>query len=494
MTTTPAPTRPVPRPHAPDWLVLALVCTAQFMVILDVSIVNVALPSMRRDLGFSETGLQWVVNAYTLAFAGFLLLGGRAADLYGRRRLFILGLGLFSLASLAGGLAQNGATLVAARAVQGLGGAVLAPATLTILTTTFAEGRARSRALGVWSAVMAAGGAAGALLGGILTDLLSWRWILFVNVPIGVAAIVAGRAFLVESKGDERRSLDLAGTVTLTGGLVALVYAIVRTDVYAWTAWQTLSVLAVAAVLLAASLVIEARLAPHPLLPLGLLRLRGVTGANLVALLLGGALFALFFFLSLYLQNVLGYSPLRAGVAFLPLTAGIVVGSAISARAVNRLGVRPLLAAGPLLAGVGMLWLSRISPTGDYWIHVFGPTVVLALGMGLAFVPLTLAATGGVDPRDAGAASGLINTSRQVGGSIGLAALATVAIDRTKELLAGARPPAPALVASATTSGYAHAFVIAGGVAVAAALAAFVVPARRAPAPQPAREEVPAAA
>ena len=303
-----------PGKHPPDWVILTLVCLGVFMVILDVSVVNVALPAIRASLGFSQTGLQWVVNAYTLTFAGFLLLGGRAADLYGRRRVFLIGLSIFTVASLVGGLAQNQAMLVTARAVQGFGGAILSPATLTILITTFTDPKARARALGIWSAVAAGGGAVGVLLGGVLTQLLSWRWILFINIPVGVALLVGAIMLLPETRGMMRsKELDLWGALTITGSLVSLVYAVVNTDGGSWTGWQTLVGLPLAAVLFVAFVVIEAH-DSAPLVPLRLFRSRSLTGANLVMLLLSAALFAMWFFLSLYMQNVLGYSPLRAGV------------------------------------------------------------------------------------------------------------------------------------------------------------------------------------
>jgi len=457
----------------PAGLVLFLVCLGQFMVVLDLSIVNVALPSMQRDLHFSTSGLQWVVNAYTLAFAGFLLLGGRAADLYGRRRIFIFGLGLFTLASLAGGLAQNQVMLVTARALQGLGGAVLAPATLTILTTSFREPKARARALGVWSAVAAGGGAAGVLLGGILTDLISWRWILFVNVPIGVLVIVGARAFLGETKGElQHRSLDLAGSATVTGGLVALVYAIVRTENYLWTSAQVLLPLAAAVVLLAAFLFIETKVARAPLMPLRIFRSRSVVGANLFIALFMAAMFPTWYFQSLYMQGVLHFSPLKAGLAFLPMTVMIAVGAQVSSRLVNRVGARALLVVGPLLSALGLIWLRGVTPEGSFFFGLMLPSLIATFGMGLSFPASTLAATSGIAPAEAGLASGLLNTTRQVGGSIGLAALATLAADRTASLLAVA-PVAPAQnQLAAFTAGYTRAFGVAGAICVAAALAA----------------------
>jgi EmrB/QacA subfamily drug resistance transporter len=470
-------TRRLTRQQGSQALVLALVCLAQFMVVLDVSIVNVALPSIRQELHFSQAGLQWVVNAYAIAFAGFLLLGGRAADLYGRRRVFLLGMGLFTAASLAGGLATNQATLIVARAVQGLGGAVLAPASLTILTTTFPEGPQRSRALGMWSAVAGAGGATGSLVGGVLTDLVSWRWILFINVPIGVLGVVAALALLAETRGERlARSLDALGAALVTGGLMALAYGIVGTSEHAWTSTRTLSTLGLAVALLAWFLYHEARVASHPLMPLGLFRSRSVSGANLVMLCLGGGFFAYWFFLSLYMQNVLGYSPLRSGLAFVPMALAIVVGAQIGSRLVPRVGARPMLIVGPVIAAVSVLWLSRITADGTYIGSLLGPSVLGPLGIGLAFTPIAFAATSGVPRDQAGLASGLLNTTRQVGGAIGLAALATIATDRTAALLPAAS------TATALTSGYARAFAASSVVILLAAAAAFLLPA-----PRPAR-------
>ncbi len=482
------------RSNVPDWMVLSLVCLAQFMVILDISVVNVALPRIRADLGFSQAGLQWVVNAYTLTFAGFLLMGGRAADLYGRRRVFLLGLLLFTAASLAGGLAQNRAMLVSARAVQGLGAAVLAPATLTILTTHFRDPKARARALGVWSAVAAGGGAAGALLGGVLTDLLSWRWILFINIPIGVVGLAAARFVLVETFDRNRaRSLDLPGAMTVTGGLVLLVYGIVESTNRGWSSPVTILTIAGAALLLGVFVLIEARLAKAPLMPLTVFRSRSLSGANVVILLLGAAMFAMWFFLSLYMQNVLGYSPLKAGFAFLPQTVAIAIGAQISSRLVTKVGPRPLLVVAGVLAAVGMAWLSRIEPSGGYVAHILGPSALVTFALGLAFTPVTFAATAGVPMERAGLASGLINTTRQVGGSIGLAGLATVAVDRTNELLSG-RPTVPE-VHAALTAGYSRAFSASVWLLAAAAVAATIIPSstrRPAPAVVPA-EAAPAA-
>jgi len=360
--TAAAVTRPDGRPRSSDSVILVVVCLAQFMVVLDVSIVNVALPAIQHDLGFSATGLQWVVTAYALTFGGLLLLGGRLADLFGRRRIFLLGLGLFTAASLLGGFATNQATLIAARSLQGVGAAVLSPATLTILTVTFRDQRARAKAFGVWSAVAAGGGAAGALFGGVLTQYLSWRWILFVNVPIGIALFVVARVTLHESRADGPRSrLDVAGAVTVTGALFLLVYAISHTDAVPWSATSTLVVLAVAALLLGAFVLIEARVASHPLVPLRLFRVRSVTGANLVMFCFGVGMFAMWYFLSLYLQQVLGYSPVVTGLTFLPQTAAIAIGATLSGRLAPRLGPRNvLMLGGP--AGVGRALLALLHP------------------------------------------------------------------------------------------------------------------------------------
>jgi EmrB/QacA subfamily drug resistance transporter len=500
------------RPRRPrDGMVLALACVAQFMVVLDVSIVTVALPSIGRDLHYSPGGLQWVVNAYVLTFAGFLLLGGRAADLFGRRRVYLFGIALFTAASLAGGVATDSAWLTAARAVQGVAGAFLSPATLTIIITTFSGDR-RARALGVWSAVAGAGGAAGSVLGGVLTSALSWRWVLFVNIPIGVAAIGAALAWLAESPGPARGGagardgaaarggagarLDVSGAITVTAGLGALIYAIVGTQTQPWGSARTLSLLAAAAVLLAAFAVIELRLARSPLMPFGLLRSRSVSGANTVMFLIGAAFFSMWYFLSLYLQNVLGYSALRAGLAFLPMGITIIAGAQASSRLLPRIGVRPLLQAGTLVAAGGFAWLSAITPHASYWDQVFGPACVISLALGLLFTPLAAAATAGVPVTEAGLASGVLNTSRQIGGSLGLAVLATIATDRSHAVLAaGGRAVS---LAAGLDDGYARAFQWAAAFCVAALAASFVVPAirpraSRAPAPEAPAAEAPGA-
>jgi EmrB/QacA subfamily drug resistance transporter len=459
--------------RAPDWMILTLACVAQFMVLLDVSIVNVALPSIKHSLGFSQSELQWVLNGYTLTFAGFLLLGGRTADLFGRRRIFLVGLTVFTGASLLGGFAQDQAMLIGARAIQGLGGAILSPATLTILTTRFTDPKARTRAMGIWSAVAGAGGATGALLGGILTEELSWRWILFINVPIGVVTFVAGRAFLRESRAvGERQPLDVAGSVLITAGLTALVFGVVRTTSVGWGSWQTLVALVAAAGLIGSFVLHEGRVAKAPLMPLSLFQRRSIWTANLVMFLLSGSLFSMWFFVSLYLQEVRGYTPIGTGLAFIPQTLTIIIGAQLSSRLVLRLGPRPILIAGCLFAAAGLFWLSGVGTVTGYWSDFFVPSWMITLGLGLSFTPLAYAATAGVAPREAGLASGLVNTSRQIGGAVGLAALATVATTRTHDVLNAVG------VLSAMTSGYTLAFRIASVIAIGAAAAALLVPAR----------------
>ncbi|MHB8246537.1 MAG: MFS transporter [Acidimicrobiales bacterium] len=466
--------------HAPDWLILSLACIAQFMVVLDVSIVNVALPAIKQSLGYSQSGLQWVLNGYTLTFAGFLLLGGRAADLFGRRRIFLIGLAVFTAASLLGGFAQDQAWLIVARAVQGIGGAILSPATLTILTTTFTQPKARSRAMGIWSAVAGAGGAAGALLGGVLTEELSWRWILFINIPIGIGTLFLGWAYLQESRAaGKRASLDLIGAILATGGLTALVFGVVRTTAVGWGSWQTAAALGAAVVLVAGFLFYEARVAEAPLMPLRMFERRSIWSSNLTMFLLTGALFAMWFFLSLYLQQVRGYSPIRTGLAFVPQTLAIIFGAQLSSRLVVRFGPRPLLVLGTLFSAGGLEWLSALGVHTGYWSGFFVPSVLVTLGLGLCFTPLAFAATAGVRPQEAGLASGLVNTSRQIGGAIGLAVLATVATTRMNDVMHRVGPLA------AATSGYTEAFRLSAMIALGATGAALLVPKVKRPSGHP---------
>jgi EmrB/QacA subfamily drug resistance transporter len=460
-------------------MVLAVVCVGQFMVVLDLSIVTVALPSMQRDLGFSTSQIQWVVNAYALTFGGFLLLGGRAADIFGRKRIFLFGLGLFSAASLVCAVAQSQQMLIGARALQGLGGAVLSPATLTILTTSFQEPKQRARALGVWSAMAAVGGASGAVLGGVLTDLLSWRWIFYINLPIGAATIIAARLVLTESRDQSaRRSLDVAGSLTVTLAMAALVYAVAGTDTHAWSSAPTVVTLAVSAAMFLVFVVVETKVARAPLVPFSLFRSRALSAANGSMFLVGGAMFSMWLFLSLYLQDVLHFSPLKTGIGFLPQTAAVAVAAQVSSRLVPRLGPRTPLVIGALMSAGGLLWLAQAQSTGTYVENVLGGSVLATLGLGLAFTPLAFAATSGVAPQNAGLASGVLNTSRQVGGAICLAVLATAAAAHTRSLLdAGANTAAGHTYALA--AGFTRAFAIASAVALAGAIAAMFIPKRQ---------------
>jgi EmrB/QacA subfamily drug resistance transporter len=449
------------------WLALVLLAAAQFVVVLDASIVNVALPSIGADLNFAQDNLSWVVNAYTLFFGGFLLLGGRLADLLGRRTIFMAGLVLFALASLAGGLASTDMQLIVARAVQGLGAALLSPAALSIVTTTFAEGAERNKALGVWGAVAGSGGAAGVLLGGVLTDALSWEWVLFVNVPIGIVVAALAPTLVANTRSDAaHRSFDIAGAVSVTAGLSILVYALVDAESAGWGSTQTVGLLAVAVVLLVAFVAIESR-AKAPLLPLGIFRLRTLSGSNGVGLLIGMSLFSMFFFLSLYMQQVLGYDAMEAGLAYLPLALTIIVTAGVASQLVTRLGFKPVLMGGLLLVAAGLVWLSQVPVDGSYTADLLGPTIIAGAGLGFSFVPVTIGAVSGTKPHEAGLASGIINTSQQVGGALGVAVLSTIAFANVNEF----RPDPAAL-----TDGFGNAFLVGAGFAfVGFLIAAFAV-------------------
>ena len=444
------------------WLVLLIACLAQFMVVLDATVVNVALPSIQRGLHFSQPNLLWVVNGYTLIFGGFLLLGGRMADLLGRKRLFIAGVALFSLASLLNGLAQSSGMLVAGRALQGLGGALVSPAALSIVTTTFTQQEERTKALGVWSAIAAGGGAVGLLLGGVLTDLASWPWIFIVNVPVGVVTLALALRFVPESRADvHHRSFDVAGALTVTAGLVVLVFTIVKAQSFGWGSPRTLSLGALAVALLVSFVFIERR-SPAPLVRLDIFRVRSLAVADTVMLLVASGLFGMFFFASLYVQEILGYSPLRAGLAFLPVTGGIVVGAGIAQQLIRRAGVRNVAIGGISLATVGMVVLTQLPVHGSYVGNLLVGLLPMSIGMGLTFVPITLLGTGGVSRDDAGLASGLFNTAQQVGGSLGLAILSTIAASQTTSLLHGLGAGASAGAAiAARVSGYHVAFAAA---------------------------------
>jgi EmrB/QacA subfamily drug resistance transporter len=445
------------------WLALALLAAAQFIVVLDASIVNVALPSIGRDLHFAQENLSWVINAYTLFYGGFLLIGGRLADLLGRRTIFVSGLVVFALASLAGGLAQSDLWLIIARAVQGLGAALLSPAALSILTTTFAEGAERNKALGVWGAVAGSGGAAGVLLGGVLTDALSWEWVLFVNVPIGLGVAALAPMLVANSRSDaEHRTFDIAGAVSVTAGLSLLVYALVDAESAGWGSTQTIGLLAAAFVLLGAFLVIEAR-TRGPLLPLGIFRLRTLTASNGVGLLIGMSLFSMFFFLSLYMQQVLGYDALKSGLSYLPLALMIIGSAGAASQLTTRLGFKPVLMGGMLLVAIGLVWLSQVPVDGTYLADLLGPMIVVGAGLGFAFVPVTIGAVAGTKAHEAGLASGLINTSQQVGGALGVALLSTIAFANVNQF----RPDPVAL-----TNGFGDAFLVGAGFALAGLLLA----------------------
>jgi len=417
------------------WSALALIVTAQFMVILDVAIVNVALPSIKSDLGFSTTGLQWVISAYAIFFGGLLLLGGRLADLLGRRRLFVVGLLLFTASSLLCGLAWSAPALIVFRALQGLGGAVMAPAALSLLVTTFAEGRERNLALGIYGAASGSGAAAGVLLGGVLTSYVGWSWIFFINVPVGVGAALLAPVLLRESRADlGHRHFDVAGALTITSGLMLLVYGLTRATTDGWGAAATLAPLAGSAALVAAFIVIELR-ASSPLLPLRLFRKRTLTGANVAMTIVGAVAFSEFFLLTLYLQDVLHYSAVQSGVAFVAFAGTVVVTSNVAQLVVARVGVRATLTTGLLLFAVSAALLTRLPVDGHYFWDIFPAFVIGGAGMGFSFVPITIASVAGVDRSDAGVASGLINTSRQIGGALGLAAISAIATTQTRDFV-----------------------------------------------------------
>ena len=456
------------------WLVLVIACLAQFMVVLDNTIVNVALPSVQRGLDFSPANLQWVINAYTLIFGGFLLLGGRAADLLGRRRLFVAGVALFSAASLLNGLAQDSTMLILGRGLQGLGGALVSPAALSIIMTTFEDTGERTRALGVWSAIAAGGAAFGLLLGGILTDLVSWRWNFFVNVPVGIATVMLAMRYVPESRADlGHRRFDALGAATVTAGLLSIVFGIVKAQSWGWGSGKTIGALGLGLLLLAAFVAHEGR-STAPLVKLSIFRIRTIAVANVSMMLVASALFGMFFFVSLYAQDVLHYSPLQAGFAFLPLSLGIVVGAGISQAIIPRLGVRNVSVIGLTLATAGVLWMTRVPVHGTYVTDLLACFVPMSIGMGLVFVPLTLLATSGVPNDDAGLASGLFNSAQQVGGSLGLAILATLSVDHTTGLLKSGAGATHAGHVAAIVSGY-HVAFLAAAIMMAAGAALLVL-------------------
>ena len=466
------------------WIALAVLVAAQFMVVLDVAIVNVALPSIQTDLHFSEQSLQWVITAYAIMFGGFLLLGGRMADLLGRRRLFIAGVALFTLSSLLAGFAWSAGSLITFRATQGLGGALLAPAALSILTTTFAEGRERNIALGVWGAVSGSGAAAGVLLGGFLTSSLAWSWIFFINVPVGVALVAVSPLLLRESRADlGHRHFDFAGAITVTSGLMLLVYAMTRATEIGWGTAETIGLLTGSAALILSFVAIELR-STAPLLPMRIFRLRSLTGANVTSFLVGTALFSQFFLGTLYMQQVLHYSAMKTGVAYLPLTLTIIALAGVAQNLVTRVGVRRVLPVGLVLATGALVLLAQLPADGKYFFDIFPAFLLSAVGLAFTFIPLTIAALMGVQESDAGVASGLFNTTQQIGGAIGLAAASTIAITFTSRYV-DSHPGATAVSAPALTYGFQITFyVLAGVAALAAVLAAVLIE------PQPAEADV----
>jgi EmrB/QacA subfamily drug resistance transporter len=461
------------------WLALAVIVAAQFMVVLDVAIVNVALPSIKTDLHFSQESLQWVITAYAIFFGGVLLLGGRLADLLGRRRLFMAGLFLFTVSSLADGLSWSEGSLITFRAIQGLGAALLSPAALSILTTTFQEGRERNLALGIWGAASGSGGAAGVLLGGALTSSLSWSWIFFINVPVGVLVLSVSRWLLAESvAGLEHRHFDFAGAASITSGLMVLVYAMTRATQHGWATATTVGLLAAAAVLIVAFLVIEAR-SQAPLLPMRIFRLRTLTASNASGFLMGAAIFSQFFLLTLYMQQVLHYSALKTGVAYIALTVTIVSFSAVAQALVTRIGIRPVLPAGLALSAVALVLFARLPVHGHYWPNLFPAFLLSGIGLALAFVPMSIGGLTGVRQADAGVASGLINTTQQIGGAIGVAVATTIATTFTNHFVSG-HPGSSASGGAALTHGFQIAFYVLAAVALlGAALAGLLVESRR---------------
>jgi EmrB/QacA subfamily drug resistance transporter len=444
------------------WIALILLCVAQFVVVLDASIVNVALPSIGKGLDFSEENLPWVVNAYVIAFGGFLLLGGRAADLLGRRRVFMAGLLVVAVSSLLAGFAANQGQLIAGRAAQGLGAAIISPAALSIVTTLFRDGAERNKALGAWGAVAGSAGAAGVLLGGILTDGLGWEWVLWVNVPVSLIALALTPGLIPESRSESAtRHFDAAGAVSVTAGLSVLAYALLDASSAGWGSAKIVSLLVVSAALLAAFVAIELR-SKAPLVPFRIFRLRTLTGANIVGILLGASLFSMFFFISLYMQQVLGYSPIHAGLSYLPLAVTIIVAAGVGGQLVTRFGFKPILAAGMAFVGVGLVYWSQVSVGGGFLTDILGPSLLAAIGLGFGFVTSTIAAVSGVREHEQGLASGLINTSQQIGGALGLAVLSTIATSRTDHVMASGASSLP----NALTEGFQSAFL--GGAVIAA--------------------------
>ena len=443
-------------------LALLVISCAQLMIVLDATVVNVAIPTIHHALHFSRANLEWLITAYSLTFGGLLLFGGRTGDLYGKRRMFMVGIAVFALSSLLGGFAQSDVWLIITRGMQGVGGAIAAPTALSLIATNFPEGKERNRAMGVYAAMSGGGGALGLLLGGILTSYVSWRWIFFINVPIAAIVLFLAPRALNESQTTSGH-LDVPGALTVTGGMLSLVYGLSNASSHSWTSTSTIFFLAASVVLLAAFGLIETR-SKEPLMPLDIFKNRNRSGSYAMMLCIGIALFSMFYFLTQFLQNVQGWSAVKTGVGFLPMTLGIIVAAGLSSRYVGKIGVRIPLLIGPAMAVIGMLWISRITPTSAY-LSILGPLIVIALGMGFTFVPITLVAVSGVEANEAGLASALLNTMQQVGGALGLAVLATVAIDATNSKLAALGRHAPNATNIATTHGYTTAFMVSAGIA-----------------------------
>jgi EmrB/QacA subfamily drug resistance transporter len=453
------------------WLALTVLVAAQFMVVLDVAIVNVALPTIKTDLHFSESSLQWVITAYAILFGGVLLLGGRMADLLGRRRMFMAGLTLFTVSSLLDGLAWSEASLIGFRALQGLGAAIVAPAALSILTTTFREGRERNLALGIWGAVSGSGAAAGVLLGGVLVSTLSWSWIFFINVPVGALVLFLAPRLLNESRAElDHRHFDTRGAVSITGGLMVLVYAMTHASQHGWITAETIVLLAAALALVVGFVVIELR-SKAPLLPLRIFRLRTLSTSNFVSLMSGGAVFAQFFLLTLYMQQVLHYSALKTGAAYLAFTLSVIAFSTVAQALVTRIGIRRVLPVGLVLATAGLFVETMLPVDGHYFWDIFPAFILGGIGLALVFVPMSIGALAGIDQSDAGVASGLLNTGQQIGGAIGVATATTIATTFTAHYLAS-HPTATALGGAALTHGFHVAFYVLGAVTLASAVIA----------------------
>jgi EmrB/QacA subfamily drug resistance transporter len=454
-------------------LALVVIASAQLMIILDATIVNVALPTIHRALHFSEANLEWLITAYAITFGGLLLFGGRTGDLYGRRRMFMIGIAIFAVASLLGGLAQDQAELIVTRGLQGIGGAIASPTALSLVATTFPEGRERNRAMGIYAAMSGAGGGIGLLLGGLLTSYVSWRWIFFVNVPIAAVGLVLAPRALKESEAHPGR-LDVPGAIAVTAGMIALVYGVTNATSHGWGALGTVLPLVGAALLVAAFLAIE-RVHPAPLMPLSIFANRNRSGAYAMMFAIGTAIFSVFFFLTQYLQNIHGYSPIRTGLAFLPMPVAIMITAVITSRLITRIGVRLPLLIGPALAFVGLVWLTRLTATDGY-PHVLGPLLLVAVGMGQSFVPLTTTAIAGVKVNETGLASALLNTTQQVGGAIGLAVLGTIAASATARRVTAAHGHLSTVAsAAATTHGYTSAFTVGAGLALVALIVSAAV-------------------